>query len=323
MESVGSPLMWSVFLVVVLVMLAIDLFLVGGGKEHRVSLREAATWSVIWVGVSGLFAAGLWWQLDLNHSRELANQKTLEFVTGYLVEKSLAIDNVFVWLMLFGYFAIPLELQKRVLIYGVLGAIIMRTVMIFAGVWLIAKFHWILYVFGAFLLITGIKMAWFANEEPDMANNPLLKWLRGHIRMKDQLHGENFFVWENGVRYATPLLIVLIMVEISDLIFAVDSIPAIFAITTDPFIVLTSNVFAILGLRAMYFLLADMADRFTLLKYGLAAVLMFIGVKMLLIDIYKIPVSFSLGVVATLIAGSIWLSLRREKLPLTTTDQTR
>lgn len=313
MESIGSPMMWTVFTLVVLAMLAIDLFLVGGGKEHRVSLREAGTWSVIWVGVSMLFAVGLWFYVDGNFGRELANQKTVEYVTGYLIEKSLAVDNVFVWLMLFSYFAIPLELQKRVLIYGVIGAIVMRTVMIFAGAWLIEQFHWMLYVFGAFLLFTGIKMAWFANEEPDMANNPLLKWLRKHIRMKDTLHGQDFFIWENGVRYATPLFIVLIMVELSDLIFAVDSIPAIFAITTDPFIVLTSNVFAILGLRAMYFLLADMADRFTLLKYGLAAVLMFIGVKMLLIDVYKIPVGFSLAVVATFIGVSIWLSLQREK----------
>jgi tellurite resistance protein TerC len=308
--------MWAGFFVIVLVMLAIDLFVVGGGKEHKVSFKEAATWSCIWIGVSLGFAGLLWWYLDGTLGREIANQKTLEYVTGYLIEKSLAVDNVFIWLMLFSFFAIPLELQKRVLVLGVLGAIVMRTVMIFAGVWLIAQFHWLLYVFGAFLLVTGIKMWWFADEKPDLANNPVIKWIKGHMKVTDALDGERFFVMreEAGkmVRYATPLFLVLVLVELSDLIFAVDSIPAIFAITTDPFIVLTSNVFAILGLRAMYFLLADMADRFSLLKYGLALVLMFIGVKMLLIDLYKIPVTFSLGVVAAIIATSIVLSLRKE-----------
>ena len=314
METIGTWWMWVGFLAIVLVMLAIDLFVVGGGKQHKVSFREAATWSVVWVSVSFLFAATLWWHLDGSAGREVANQKSLEFVTGYLIEKSLAIDNVFVWLMLFSFFGIPLELQKRVLVLGVLGAIVMRTVMIFAGAWLITQFHWMLYLFGAFLLVTGIKMWWFAEEKPDMANNPLIRWLRGHMKIADELHGEKFFVWKDGVRYATPLLLALILVEISDLIFAVDSIPAIFAITADPFIVLTSNVFAILGLRAMYFLLADMADRFSLLKYGLAAVLVFIGVKMLLIDLYKIPIGFSLAVVATFIGISIGMSLRKERL---------
>jgi tellurite resistance protein TerC len=319
MESIGTWWMWAGFAVIVAGMLAVDLFVVGGGRQHRVSFREAATWSGIWVAVSMLFALALWGYLDATAGRAVANTKSIEFVTGYLIEKSLAIDNVFVWLMLFGFFAVPLELQKRVLIYGVLGAIVMRTVMIFAGVWLIAKFHWILYVFGAFLLVTGIKMWWFAEEKPDLANNPLIRWLRSHMRITEQLDGERFFVMREEtvagartlVRYATPLFLVLILVEISDLIFAVDSIPAIFAITTDPFIVLTSNVFAILGLRAMYFLLADMADRFTLLKYGLALVLVFIGTKMLLIDLVKIPVALSLAVVATIIAASIVLSLRR------------
>ncbi len=316
METIGTWWMWAGFFAIVLVMLAIDLFLVGGGKQHRVSLKEAATWSGIWVGVSLAFAGVLWWYLDAEMGREIANQKALEYVTGYLIEKSLAVDNVFVWLILFSFFAVPLELQKRVLILGVLGAIVMRTVMIFAGVWLIAKFHWLLYVFGAFLLITGIKMWWFADEKPDLAKNPVIKWIRGHMKVTDELHGERFFVMKEEagkwVRYATPLFLVLILVEISDLIFAVDSIPAIFAITTDPFIVLTSNVFAILGLRAMYFLLADMGDRFSLLKYGLAIVLMFIGVKMILIDVFKIPVLFSLTVVATIIATSCGLSLRKD-----------
>jgi len=319
METIANPWLWTVFFSLVLIMLAIDLFVVGGGKQHKVSVKEAAIWSVIWVSVSMLFAAGLWWYLRDTAGAEVANAKTLEFVTGYLIEKSLAIDNVFVWLMIFSVFAIPPELQKRVLVLGVLGAIILRTIMIFAGVWLITQFHWLLYVFGAFLLFTGIKMWWAADKEPDLANNPLVLWLRRRFNVTEQLEGEKFFVKRqiNGrwVRYATPLFLVLVLVEFSDVIFAVDSIPAIFAITTDPFIVLTSNIFAILGLRAMYFLLADMADRFSLLKYGLALVLIFIGGKMLLIDLYKIPVSVSLAVVALIIGSSVVLSLRRSRGP--------
>ncbi|MFZ5601222.1 MAG: TerC family protein [Pseudomonadota bacterium] len=309
MTTIGEWWMWALFAGIVLIMLLIDLLLVGGGKQHRVPVKEAAIWSVIWISVSFLFAGGLWWYLDAYHSRELANEKTLEYITGYLIEKSLAVDNIFVWIMLFSFFAIPLELQKRVLLLGVFGALVMRTVMILAGAWLIARFHWILYGFGAFLLITGIKMYWFADQKPDLEQNPLIRWLRAHMNITTELHGEKFFVVKQGVRYATPLFLALVLVEMSDLIFAVDSIPAIFAITTDPFIVLTSNIFAILGLRAMYFLLADMADRFSLLKYGLAIVLMFIGVKMLLIDLYKIPVGFSLAIVGVIIATSVGLSL--------------
>ena len=315
METIGTWWMWLGFFIIVLAMLSVDLFVVGGGRKHRVTFREAGLWSIVWVGVSLAFAGALWFYLDGAMGREIANEKTLEYITGYLIEKSLAVDNVFVWLMLFSFFAIPVELQKRVLVLGVLGAIVMRTVMIFAGVWLITQFHWLLYVFGAFLLITGIKMWWFANEKPDLEKNPIILWMRRHMNITETLHEERFFVLreEGGklVRYATPLFLVLVLVEFTDLIFAVDSIPAIFAITTDPFIVLTSNIFAILGLRAMYFLLADMADRFSLLKYGLAMVLMFIGVKMLLIDIFKIPVLFSLGVVAAIIFTSIVLSLRQ------------
>ena len=316
METIGTWWMWLGFFIIVLAMLSVDLFVVGGGRKHRVTFREAGLWSIVWVGVSLAFAGALWFYLDGAMGREIANEKTLEYITGYLIEKSLAVDNVFVWLMLFSFFAIPVELQKRVLVLGVLGAIVMRTVMIFAGVWLITQFHWLLYVFGAFLLITSIKMWWFANEKPDLEKNPIILWMRRHMNITETLHEERFFVLreEGGklVRYATPLFLVLVLVEFTDLIFAVDSIPAIFAITTDPFIVLTSNVFAILGLRAMYFLLSDMADRFSLLKYGLAIVLMFIGVKMMLIDIVKIPVLLSLGVVATIIAVSIALSLRKE-----------
>ena len=309
MNTIGEWWMWALFLGIVLTMMLIDLLLVGGGKQHRVSVKEAAAWSAIWVSVSFLFAGGLWWYLDVYHSRELANEKVLEYITGYLIEKSLAVDNIFIWIMLFSFFAVPLELQKRVLLLGVFGALVMRTAMILGGAWLIARFHWILYGFGAFLLITGIKMYWFADQKPDLERNSLIRWLRAHMNITTELHGEHFFVVKQGMRYATPLFLALVLVEMSDLIFAVDSIPAIFAITTDPFIVLTSNIFAILGLRAMYFLLADMADRFSLLKYGLAIVLMFIGVKMLLIDLYKIPVGFSLAVVGMIIAASVGLSL--------------
>ena len=305
--------MWCGFAAIVILLLLVDLLLVGGGKQHKVSLKEAAVWSLIWIGVALLFNGAIWWYLDANAGRELANQKAMEFFTGYLIEKALAVDNVFVWLMLFGYFAIPGELQRRVLLYGVLGAILMRTGMIFGGSWLISQFHWVLYLFGAFLVLTGAKMLWMADQEPDLASNPLLRWLRGHLKVTDRLHGEKFFVWQQGVRYVTPLFLVLILVEISDVIFAVDSIPAIFAITTDPFIVLTSNIFAIMGLRAMYFLLADFADRFVLLKYGLAVILLFIGTKMLLIDWVHIPIGLSLGVVALILIVSMLLSLRHSR----------
>ena len=317
MELLGTWWMWSGFAAIVILLLLVDLLLVGGGKQHKVSLKEAAVWSLIWIGVALLFNGAIWWYLDANAGRELANQKAMEFFTGYLIEKALAVDNVFVWLMLFGYFAIPGELQRRVLLYGVLGAIVMRTGMIFGGSWLISQFHWVLYLFGAFLVLTGAKMLWMADREPDLASNPLLRWLRGHLKVTDRLHGEKFFVWQQGVRYVTPLFLVLILVEISDVIFAVDSIPAIFAITTDPFIVLTSNIFAIMGLRAMYFLLADFADRFVLLKYGLAVILLFIGAKMLLIDWIHIPIGLSLGVVALILIVSMLLSLRHSRAAAT------
>ncbi|MCS3455663.1 TerC family integral membrane protein [Aeromonas sp. BIGb0405] len=305
----GEWWMWLGFFALVLTLLWVDLRFVGGGKSHKVSLKEAGAWSLVWVSMALLFNLAIWYWVDVNMGREMANQKGLEFLSGYLIEKALAVDNVFVWLMLFGYFAIPAELQRRVLLYGVLGAIVMRAGMVFAGSWLIEQFHWILYLFGAFLLLTGAKMLWAADKEPDLANNPLLNWMRRRVKVTEQLEGENFFVWRDGVRYATPLLLILVLVEVSDLIFAVDSIPAIFAVTTDPFIVLTSNIFAIMGLRAMYFLLAGVAERFSLLKYGLAFILMFIGVKMLLLDIFKIPTGVALGVVASILVLSMGLSL--------------
>lgn len=315
--TIGQPWMWAVFIAFVLVMLVIDLFLVGGNKAHRVSFKEAAAWSVVWFGLAMLFNLGLWWYLKGSYGSEIADTKALEFLTGYLIEKSLAVDNIFVFLMIFSFFAVPAEYQRRVLIYGVIGAIVMRAIMILAGAWLIQEFHWILYLFGAFLVITGIKMLIFAESEPDLGKNPLLNWIKGHMRLTPDYRGEKFWVMENGVRMFTPLFLVLIMIELSDLVFAVDSIPAIFAITTDPFIVFTSNIFAILGLRAMYFMLAGLADRFHLLKYGLALVLVFVGVKMLIVDFYKIPIGLSLGVVgliiATFMVSSLWATRNKEK----------
>ncbi|MGL5006286.1 MAG: TerC family protein [Plesiomonas sp.] len=309
MESIGNSWMWIAFFVLVIGLLLVDLLVLKGGKNHKVSLKEAAIWSVIWISVAMLFNLGIWYYLDLNLGREIANQKSLEFLTGYVIEKALAVDNVFVWLMIFGYFAIPAELQRRVLLYGVLGAIILRTGMIFAGSWLITQFHWILYLFGAFLVLTGIKMLKSSDGEGNFDKNPLLVWVKKNFSVTHELDGENFFTVRNGVRFATPMFLALILVEISDVIFAVDSIPAIFAVTTDPFIVLTSNIFAIMGLRAMYFLLADFADRFALLKYGLAIILVFIGTKMLIIEWIKLPVLLSLGIVAAILATSVIASL--------------
>jgi tellurite resistance protein TerC len=302
--------MWSLFAAFVVVALLVDFFAMSKQGAHRVSIREAAVWSLIWVAISLVFLGGLWWYLDANVSREVANAKGLEFLTGYLIEKALAVDNVFVFLMIFTYFAVPPEFQKRVLMIGILGALVLRAVMILVGAWLISQFHWILYIFGAFLVFTGVKMWWAAGQEPDLEANPALKLLRGRLRIAPSYDGERFVTMIGGVRHFTPLFIVIVLIGIVDVIFAVDSIPAIFAITTDPFIVLTSNVFAILGLRAMYFLLAGMHERFHLLSYGLAIVLVFIGTKMLLIDIYKIPITWSLLVTVTVLVATMVLSLK-------------
>ena len=312
-ESFATGPMWAGFIAFVVAMLALDLFVLGGNKAHRVSVKEAGSWVVAWITLALTFGALLWWFLDGTVGREIANRKALEFLTGYLIEQSLSIDNMFVFVMIFTYFAVPPELQRRVLLYGVIGAIVMRAGMILAGVWLVSEFAWILYVFGVFLVLTGIKMLVFANQQPDLEKNPLLRWLRGHMRITPGFHGEAFFVRINGLRYATPMFLVLMMIEASDLVFAVDSIPAIFAVTSDPFIVFTSNIFAIMGLRAMYFLLADMAERFHLLKYGLAVVLIFVGGKMLLAPWFHLPVQWSLGIVGSIILLSVVLSLKLSK----------
>ncbi len=317
MNTVGTPLLWGGFAVVVVIMLSIDLLLQGRRGAHAMSMKQAAGWSILWVTLSLLFNAAFWWYLAETQGREVADPQALAFLTGYLIEKSLAVDNVFIWLMLFSYFSVPPALQRRVLVYGVLGAIVLRTIMIFAGTWLITQFEWLLYVFGAFLLFTGVKMALAKEDESGIGEKPMVRWLRGHLRMTDTIENEHFFVRKNGLLYATPLLLVLIMVEFSDVIFAVDSIPAIFAVTTDPFIVLTSNLFAILGLRAMYFLLSGVAERFSMLKYGLAVILVFIGIKMLIVDFYHIPIAISLGVVFGILTITLvinaWVNHQRDK----------
>ncbi|EIJ7297499.1 TerC family membrane protein Alx [Escherichia coli] len=317
MNTVGTPLLWGGFAVVVAIMLAIDLLLQGRRGAHAMTMKQAAAWSLVWVTLSLLFNAAFWWYLVQTEGRAVADPQALAFLTGYLIEKSLVVDNVFVWLMLFSYFSVPAALQRRVLVYGVLGAIVLRTIMIFTGSWLISQFDWILYIFGAFLLFTGVKMALAHEDESGIGDKPLVRWLRGHLRMTDTIDNEHFFVRKNGLLYATPLMLVLILVELSDVIFAVDSIPAIFAVTTDPFIVLTSNLFAILGLRAMYFLLAGVAERFSMLKYGLAVILVFIGIKMLIVDFYHIPIAVSLGVVFGILVMTFiinaWVNYRHDK----------
>lgn len=313
----GTPALYLGFTALVVALLFVDFFLLRTQGNHKVSVKEAAIWSVVWVIASATFGAWFWWYTGKVYGLEVANQKTLEYFAGYLIEKGLAIENVFIWITIFSYFSIPPELQKRVLLWGVIGAILMRAVLIYLGALLIQQFSWIFYFFGLFLVITGIKMFFFSGQKSDLGSNPLLKWLRKHVTISKDLHGEKFTILENGKKIFTPLALVLVLVEVSDLIFAVDSIPAIFAVTTDPFIVFTSNIFAILGLRALYFLLADMADRFHLLAYGLAIIVTLVGVKMLMMGFYKVPIVMMLGIVAVVLIGSIVASLMTTKNPKT------
>jgi tellurite resistance protein TerC len=315
MDTIAPTWLWIFFVAAVLAALVVDFVVLEKQGAHEVGVKEALHWSIVWVLLSFAFNALFWWAVAQDYGTALANEKSMAFLTGYLIEKSLAVDNIFVFLLIFGYFAVPPAYQKRVLMIGIVGAIVLRTVMILLGSWLIAEFHWVLYLFGAFLLATGIKMWWAAGQERDLESNPALKLLRRVLPVSKVFDGEKFFTLENGKRIATPLLLVIALVGLTDLVFAVDSIPAIFAITTDPFIVLTSNVFAILGLRAMYFLLAAVAAKFHLLSYGLAVILVFIGTKMMLIDLVKIPVGVSLGVVIAILALTMWLSLRYAPKP--------
>ena len=311
METVAPLWLWVTFVAIVLASLFVDFVVLKKQGAHDIGVKEALNWSLIWIALSFLFNGLFWWAIkDTTGSVELANTKSLEFLTGYLIEKSLAVDNIFVFLLIFTYFAVPTQFQKRVLMIGIIGAIVLRTIMILVGGWLLQQFHWILYVFGAFLILTGVKMWWAAGQEPSLDDNPALKLLRRILPVSKDYDGEKFWTLENGQKIATPLFMVICLIALTDVIFAVDSIPAIFAITTDPFIVLTSNVFAILGLRAMYFLLAAVASKFHLLNYGLAVILVFIGTKMCLIDVFKIPVGISLGVVVTVLAITMLLSVR-------------
>ncbi len=300
--------LWVGFNVFVLAMLALDLG-VFHRKAHVVTFKESIAWTVVWVTLALLFNLGI--------AHYMGDAKGLEFFTGYVIEKSLSVDNVFVFALLFSYFAVPPIYQHKVLFCGILGALVMRAIMIFLGAVLIAKFSWIIYVFGAFLILTGIKMIVKREEELHPERNPVVRWFKKLMPVTSDYRGDKFFVRENGVRMATPLFVVLLLVEISDVIFAVDSIPAIFAVTKDPFIVYTSNVFAILGLRSLYFALAGVMDKFHYLKIGLGVVLTFVGVKMLLAHTkWAIDTHVSLGVIVLTLAASVVMSLLRPKQPV-------
>jgi len=311
MNTIAPDWLLLFFGVSVTAALFVDFIVLRRQGAHAVSVKEALNWSFAWIGLSMAFNALFWWAVrDATGDAAQANERALEFLTGYLIEKSLAVDNIFVFLMIFTYFSVPVEYQKRVLMIGVVGAIVLRTPMILIGSWLVAQFHWVLYLFGALLMATGLKMWLAAGKEPDLDDHPWLKLLRRLMPVSSSYDGEHFLTIVNGKRVATPLLMVVAMVGIADLMFAVDSIPAIFAVTTDPFIVLSSNIFAILGLRAMFFLLAAVAAKFHLLNYGLAVILLFIGAKMLLVDFIKIPVLVSLGIVVLVLAVTMLWSIR-------------
>jgi tellurite resistance protein TerC len=292
--------MWIGFNIFVLAMLALDLG-VFHRQAHEVKIKEALLWSAVWIGLAMAFNVGVYfWR---------GPDTALEFLTGYLLEKALSVDNIFVFIMIFAYFRVPALYQHKVLFWGILGALVMRAIFIAAGVTLLQHFHWVIYIFGAFLILTGIKLAMQKDKEVHPEKNPVLRLFRRLMPVMKHYKGDKFLIKRNGRRYATPLLLVLVMVETTDLVFALDSIPAILAITTDPFIVYTSNVFAILGLRALYFALAGIMQMFHYLSYGLAVILVFVGVKMMIMDFYKLPISISLGVVAGVLTISVIASL--------------
>jgi tellurite resistance protein TerC len=310
----GPIWLWIGFNVFVLAMLALDLG-VFHRKSHVVSGKEALAWSLVWITLSLLFNAVIYfyWDHMMPESSYTNREAALAFLTGYLIEKSLSVDNIFVFILIFSFFAVPAKYQHRVLFWGILGALIMRGTLIAVGAALLEQFHWIIYVFGAFLIFTGIRMWSHQGEEVHPDKNPVVKFFRRFIPATEDFEQDKFFIRRAGKVLATPLFLILLVVESTDLVFAVDSIPAIFAVTHDPFLVYTSNVFAILGLRALYFLLADVMDKFEYLKYGLAAVLTFVGVKMVIVDLYKIPIGLSLGVVAGILTISILVSLWRAR----------
>ena len=304
LESIGSPWLWIGFTLFVLAMLALDLG-VFHRKTHEISVREALRSTAAWVALAGLFNLGLYYFFG--------PERALEFLTGYVIEKALSVDNIFVFLVIFSTFAVPAKLQHRVLFWGVIGALVMRAIFIVLGAALLQQFHWVIYLFGGFLVFTGIKLLIQRADEIHPERNPLLRLFRRFIPSVGDYRGAHFTVVENGRRYATPLLLVLVVIETTDIVFAVDSIPAIFAVTTDPFIVYTSNIFAILGLRSLYFAIAGIMGKFHYLKVGLALVLVFFGVKMLLSGFYNFPILASLGVIVALLAGSVVASLLRRQ----------
>jgi tellurite resistance protein TerC len=309
LETVGTPVLWLGFTALILALLALDLG-VFHRKAHEVALREAAGWSAVWIALALACCGWIY--------ATFGPQRGTEFLTGYLIEKALAVDNIFVIYAIFSYFAVPAVYQHRVLFWGILGALVMRGVFIFLGAALLQQFHWIMYVFGAILVLTALKLLLIREEGIHPEQNPVYRLVRRLIPSVPEYHGARFTVRKDGRRYATPLLVCLILIEWTDLVFAVDSIPAIFAVTNDPFIVYTSNIFAILGLRSLFFVLAGVIGKFHLLKPSLALVLAFVGAKMLAADVYKVPIGASLGVVAGLVAagilGSLWFP-RREALP--------
>ena len=305
-ESIGSPLLWTGFTGLILALLALDLG-VFHRKAHEVSFREAAIWSVVWIGLALAFNAWIYWA----HGPE----KGLEFLTGYLIEKALSVDNVFIFLVIFTSFRVPTLHQHRVLFWGVVGALLLRAVFIFVGAAALTAFHWLLYVFGGLLLLTGVRLLVQRHAEEHPERNPLFLAFKSVIPTTGDYHGEKFWVRVKGERLATPLFMVLVLIEITDLIFAVDSIPAIFAITKDPFIVFTSNIFAILGLRALYFCISGFMAKLVYLKTGLAVVLIFVASKMMISEFYKVPIGVSLSVVASILAVSVVASLLRTAPP--------
>jgi len=319
----GTVWLWIGFNLFVLLMLALDLG-VFHRKAHVVSIREATIWSLVWIALAMVFNLGLYlfWDQLSPTSTYSNSEASLAFFTGYLIEKSLSVDNIFVFVLIFTFFAVPAAYQHRVLFWGILGALLMRGALIAVGATLLKEFHWIIYVFGAFLVFTGIRMALHRNQEMHPERNPLIRFVRRIMPVTDNYEGDRFFLRRAGKLFATPLFLVLLLVESTDLVFAVDSIPAIFAVTNDPFLVYTSNVFAILGLRSLYFLLAGVVDKFYYLKLGLSAVLVFVGIKMVIIDIYKIPVGLSLGMIASILTisviASLWRAQRLLKMEKTT-----
>ena len=296
--------LWVGFNAFILAMLALDLG-VFHRKSHEISVKEATIWSGVWIALAMVFNAGIFWFRG--------TEQGIQFFTGYLIEKSLSVDNIFVIALIFSYFAVPKLYQHRVLFWGILGALVMRAIFIVAGAALLARFHWIIYIFGAFLVFTGIRMAMHRDEEIHPEHNPVLKLVRRLIPVTKDYHAGHFFTRHAGKLMATPLFLVLVLVETTDLVFAVDSIPAIFAVTEDPFLVYTSNIFAILGLRSLYFVLAGVMDKFVYLKLGLSAILVFVGTKMLLTEIYKIPATVSLLVVLSMLAVTIAASVRKNR----------